>query len=143
MQDLGVLNIGAIVTFLTTLGGAIAWLVRRRDGQKDPIPKESAAVALANSSVSIMQGIADRLMAEVADLRAELATERQTNAQDRDELRAQVTELSGDVGNLRSMFGVATGYIERLLRWSRADSRPPAPPLPAALRDHIDPALHD
>ena len=75
MPDVGG-QIPALVTLLTMLGGGVAWWLRRRDSKKDPIPKESAAVALADSSVAIMKDVA-------AELRRDLATEREIRAQDR------------------------------------------------------------
>lgn len=124
MPDLTSL-IGPVVGLLGAIGGGVAWLVRRRDQAKDPIPKESAAVALAQSGVSIMQGVADRLESRVIALEGE------------------VVNLKGDVGRLTLTLGAAARYIERLLRWAKSESRPPIPPLPSELRDLIDPSLHD
>ena len=124
MPDLTSL-IGPVVGLLGAIGGGVAWLVRRRDQAKDPIPKESAAVALAQSGVSIMQGVADRLEARVIALEGE------------------VVNLKSDVGRLTLTLGAAARYIERLLRWAKSESRPPIPPLPSELRDLIDPSLHD
>jgi len=117
--------IGSIVALLGATGGGIAWMVRRRDAKKDPIPKESAAVALAQSGVSLMQGVADRLDVELGEVRSELG------------------DLKGDVQRLTLTLGAAARYIERLLRWAKSDTRPPIPPLPSDLRDLIDPSLHD
>lgn len=162
MPELGG-QIPALVAFLATVGPGVAWWLRRRDGKKDPIPKESAAVALAQSSVAIMQGVAD-------ELRSDLAAERQSRASDRAEHQAELTSLRAelsalltrqqgterrledtqseladtraDIDWLRTTLGVAASYIEKLLRWARADSRPPLPPLPEKLRTLIDPSLH-
>lgn len=124
MQDIGGL-IGGVVAFMGAVGAGIAWLVRRRDSKKDPIPKESAAVALANQSVSLMQGVAN-------EIRTDLAT-----------VRNEVGELRDEVEGLRTTLSAAARYIERLLRWAKSESRPPLPPLPNALHDLIDPSLHD
>ena len=155
MPDVGE-HIPALVTLLIAIGSGVGWWLRRRDGRKDPIPKESAAVALAESSVAIMKGVAD-------ELRADLATERQIRTQDKAqhaaELRAlraemqalqtrqkstedQLADTRTDIDWLRTTLGVAASYIENLLRWARADSRPPIPPLPEKLRTLIDPSLH-
>lgn len=131
MQDIGGL-IGAVVGALGAIGGGVAWLVRRRDSKKDPIPKESAAVALAQSGVALMQGVADRLEGDIGDLRNEVASQRD-----------EIGDLRGDLHSLRVTLGAAARYIERLLHWAKSESRPPVPPLPVELRDLIDPALHD
>lgn len=151
MPDVGE-HIPALVTLLTMIGGGIAWWLRRRDSKKDPIPKESAAVALAQSSVSIMQGVADDLReglarkdAEIATLRADLTalSSRQRNTEERlAETQTELADTRTDIDWLRSTLGVAASYIENLLRWARADSRPPIPPLPEKLRTLIDPSLH-
>lgn len=149
--------IGAIVTLLSVVGGGVAWWVRRHDAQKDPIPKESAVVALADSAVTIMRGVTD-------ELRAELAHEREYRASEtailRDDLskvkkaqeaadtahaqtRRELEETRTDVQWLRATLGIAAAYIERLLRWARSESRPPIPPLPPDLRNLIDPSLYE
>ena len=137
MPDVGS-QIPALIALLTTLGGAVAWWLRRRDSKKDPIPKESAAVALAQSSVSIMQGVADELREEMAALRARLQAteERLTNTQN------ELADTRTDIDWLRTTLGVAASYIEKLLRWAHSESRPPLPSLPERLRSLIDPALH-
>lgn len=131
MENIGAI-VGGVVAFLGTVGPGIAWIVRRRDGKKDPIPKESAAVALAQSGVSLMQGVADRLGAELVEVRTELS-----------DLRSELSDVRGEVSRLTTTLGAAARYIERLLRWAKSESRPPIPPLPSELRDLIDPALHD
>lgn len=162
MQEVGG-QIPALVTLLSLIGAGIAFLLRRRDSQKDPIPKESAAVALAQSSISIMQGIADRQGAEIeaerkmrASDRAEHKAEmtqlhlemsalhaRQKSTEDQlKSTQAELAETRADITWLRDTLGVAASYIEKLLRWARSDSRPPLPPLPEKLRTLIDPSLH-
>jgi len=135
--------IGGVVTLLGLIGSGIAWLVRRRDSKKDPIPKESAAVALAQSGVALMQGVADRLEARISGLEDDLAQARLDGAAARAEDRTEIDGLRGDVQHLRLTLSAAARYIERLLRWAKSDTRPPIPPLPSDLRDLIDPSLHD
>src|SRR5438128_12432736 len=117
-------TIGLIVTALGSLGGAIAWYVRRRDSQKDPIPKETAAVPLAQSGVALMHGVAERLDADLASVRAELV-----------EVREEMAECRSDVQRLTDTLGAAVRYIERLLRWDKSETRGPRPPLPTELHD--------
>lgn len=131
MQEIGGM-IGAVVTGLSVIGGGIAWWIRRRDGRKDPVPKESAAVALSREAVGIMQGVADELRQDLADVRKELS-----------EVRRDQAATSETVSVLQSSLSAAARYIERLLRWAKSESRPPLPSLPTELRDLIDPSLHD
>ena len=151
MPDVGA-QIPALVTLIGLIGGGIAFLIRRRDSKKDPIPKESAAVALAQSSVSIMQAVADDLReglarkdAELATMRADLTalSARQRTTEERlTETQSELADTRTDIDWLRSTLGVAASYIEKLLRWAREDARPPLPALPEKLRTLIDPSLH-
>lgn len=118
-------TIGAIVGLLGAIGGGVAWFVRRRDTRKDPIPKDAAAVALAQSATALMQGVADRLDSELGDV------------------RKRMNGLETDIARLTSTLGAAIRYIERLLRWDKTEARGPRPPLPPELYDLIDPSLHD
>jgi hypothetical protein len=122
--------IAALVGALGTIGTGVAWVLRRRDSQKDPIPKDAAAVALAQSGVNLMQGVAQRLDSELSDVRGKLAiSDRRLSA-------AEETLTEHE-----RVFGIAFGYIDALLRHIRDGKPPPAPPAPADLRDLIDPEL--
>ena len=118
-------TVTAVVGTVTPVGLAVGWWFRRRDSQKDPIPKESAAVALATSGVALMQTVADRLDERLKGLEAE------------------VGELRREQVHMRLTLSAAARYIEKLLRWAKSDTRPPIPHLPDDLRDLIDPSLHD
>lgn len=131
MDNIGAI-VGGIVTVLGTVGTGVAWLLSRRDRKKDPIPKESAAVALAQSGISLMQGVADRINAELLEVRTELS-----------DVRTELSDVRSEVRRLTTTLGAAARYIERLLRWAKSESRPPIPALPSELRDLIDPALYD
>lgn len=156
LEDVGGQLIAGVVTLLVS-GGGVTWWVSRRDTQKDPIPKEKAAVALSESAVTIMQGVADELRAElarereyrsgeVASLREDQAKLKQAQeaADEAHQLtRRELEETRTDVQWLRATLGVAAAYIEKLLRWARSESRPPIPPLPSDLRNLIDPSLYE
>lgn len=156
LEDVGGQLIAGVVTLLVS-GGGVTWWVSRRDRQKDPIPKEKAAVALSESAVTIMQGVTDELRTELAREReyraAEVASLRQDQAQLRraqeaareahEQTRRELEDTRTDVRWLRETLGVAAAYIEKLLRWARSESRPPIPPLPSDLRTLIDPSLYD
>ena len=124
-MDIGAaLGGGGIVAIILAVGGGIQWWVGRQDAKKDPIPKDQAAVALASSGVSLMQEVANELRAQMSDLRHE------------------VTDLRSEQVRMRANLGAALDFIERVMRaWPK--SGPTRPPLPADLRDLIDPALHD
>jgi hypothetical protein len=136
----------AIVTVVTAVGTVIAFLVRRRDTQKDPIPKQAAAMALAEQSIGIAAGtMADQqrqitaLRGDVEALHAkhELAIERANT------LEKDLTNLGSKFATLQATLTAAAGYIESLLRHIRSGLTGPSPKLPADLRELIDPSLHD
>ena len=127
---------GGLVALILATGGGIRWWVKRHDDKLDPIPKSEAAMALAQSGVALMQGVADELREEMSRVKADAASQGDT-------LRTEVDGLRGDVQHLRLTLTAAARYIERLLRWAKSDTRPPIPPLPSDLRDLIDPSLHD
>lgn len=137
MPDAGMLT--ALVSALVTLGGGVAWYVRRRDTAKDPIPKQVAAVALADQSVSMMRDVANEVRSDMANLRAELVTLRKEN--ERNATRMQSLEAS--VETLDSALTAAIGYIEHLIRYMRGGAHGPEPVVPERLRDLIDPMLHE
>ena len=122
----------AAVSVLTAIGAGIAWVMRRHDSKKDPVPKEAAAVALSNEAVGIMRGVANDLKGDIANLRGEVAAMKESQA-----------ELGREIQRLKLTLGTAATFIERLLRWAKSDSRPPIPALPSDLFDLIDPSLHD
>lgn len=131
--------VGVLVTALSVIGGGIAFLIRRRDAQKDPIPKESAAVALSKDAVAIMAGVADELREDGANLRRELGTVRAELAGvRRDQMATQQT-----LSMLQASLAAAARHIEAMYRWARDGATPPPPLIPDALRDLIDPSLHD
>lgn len=146
--------IAGVVTLLVS-GGGVTWWVSRRDTQKDPIPKEKAAIALSESAVTIMQGVTDELRtelqrereyrtAEVASLRQDLTKVKQDQEvayEAHQQTRRELEDTRTDVQWLRETLGIAAAYIEKLLRWARSESRPPIPPLPSDLRSLIDPSL--
>jgi MYXO-CTERM domain-containing protein len=68
--------VGAAIGLLGLAGGGVAWFIRRRDAKADPIPKQAAAVALAEKSVSMMQTVAVRVDTELAAVRVELMASR-------------------------------------------------------------------
>lgn len=139
-MDLGAtLGGGGLVALILAIGGGVKWWVGRKDSQKDPIPKDAAAVALSASAVDVMRAVADEMRAELSDVRNELAGVRGG-------ARVTETRLSAAEETIRhheSMFGAAMGYIEALLRHIKAGMTQPTPPVPTDLRDLIDPSLHD
>lgn len=139
-MDLGAtLGGGGLVALILAIGGGIKWWVGRKDAQKDPIPKDQAAVALSASAVDVMRSVADQMRSEMSDLRTELAGVRGG-------ARATESRLSAAEETIRhheTLFGAAMGYIEALLRHIRDGRDQPAPPVPSDLSDLIDPTLHE
>lgn len=136
-----------IVGALTTLGGGLAWYIRRHDSAKDPLPKLTAEQMLAERAVQMAGGISLRLEVEVERISRDLDKERTRGDRQQvelDALREDNTRLHEKVGVILTRLADAARYIEALLRWSRDGSRPDTPPsLPDELRDLIDPSLHD
>ena len=137
MTDFGGLATG-VVSVLTTLGLGIAWLVRRRDTNKDPIPKQSAAVSLADAAVTVAQGMLNDLRSDMSAVRLEVVEVKRDAAKTKDRLTAteQTLEL------LDQKLQAAVHYIEDVWRRARVGAWP-LPPVPTELRDLIDPDLHD
>jgi hypothetical protein len=117
-----------LVPLLLALGGGAAWLIRRYDQRKDPLPKREAELVLAEQALGIVKSAAEFSASEAVTL------------------RARVTQLEMDHGDLRtrmvrieSLFSRALAYIETLLRaWPDA---PPPPPPPRELHNLIDSSL--
>ena len=139
-MDLGsVIGGGGLVTLILAVGGGVKWWVGRKDAQKDPIPKDQAAVALSASAVEVSQAVLTEVRAEMSEMRRELATERNY----RHTLEKRVAAAEGTIEHHESMFSAAMGYIESLLRHIRAGLAQPAPPVPRDLTELIDPSLYD
>lgn len=136
----------ALVSLLVAAGGGIAWLVKRRDANRDPIPKHQAEVALAQSALGVIQASRDTLDADVRRLLIDREEDRSRIDKleaDRDTDRERIEQHRERISRLESLLGIAAGYIEALLRWVRNGSPPPQPPLPSPLHDLIDPSLQD
>lgn len=131
MENIGTV-IGSIVGLLGALGTAYAWVINRRDKNKDPIPKESAAVALSASAVALSQTL-------LKDLDA-----RMTQMNGRNQiLENRVAAAEQSIEHHERIFGAAMTYIEALLRHIRDGRKRPPPPVPTEIRDLIDPELSD
>lgn len=130
---------GGLVTLILAIGGGVKWWVGRQDKQKDPIPKDAAAVALSASAVEVSQAVLAQVRAEMSDLRTDLAGVRGKNR----ETESRLSAAEQTIQHHESLFGQALSYIEGLLRHIR-DGRPwPPTAAPAELRDLIDPSLHE
>jgi hypothetical protein len=106
-----------LVPLLLALGGGAAWLIRRYDQRKDPLPKREAELVLAEQALGIVKSAAEFSASEAVTL------------------RARVTQLEMDHGDLRTRMV----RIESLLRaWPDA---PPPPPPPRELHNLIDSSL--
>jgi len=139
-MDLGsALGGSGLVTLILAIGGGLKWWVGRKDAQKDPLPKDAAAVALSASSVEVAHAVLNEVRAEMSEMRTELAGERSN----RHGLEARVEAAESTIRHHESLFSAAMGYVETLLRHIRDGRMPPAPPVPKDLRDLIDPSLHD
>ena len=130
--------VAALVTLILGIGSGIGWYVRRRDNRKDPVPKQSVALAQADSSVALMGLLRDEMRKDMTTLRSEL-----------EEVKAaakaattRVASLEETVETLDDSLTDAVRYIEALLRHMRNGSRGPAPTIPERLRGLIDPMLH-
>lgn len=123
--------LSTILSALVAIGGGVAWLVRRWDQKKDPIPRTSAELAVAQQALGIIQDSRDTLVNDVERLKA-----------DREADRARIAALEHRQGKLESLLGRAAAFIEVMLRWAHAGSPPPPPVLPPDLYDLIDPSLH-
>ena len=137
MPDVGGLATG-LVGVLTLIGGGIAWWVRRHDSNKDPLPKQTAALAQADKSVALMRVLRDEMRGDMTALRIELAEVKATAKA----ATTRVTSLEETVENLDDSLTDAVRYIEALLRHMRNGSHGPAPAIPERLRGLIDPMLH-
>jgi hypothetical protein len=133
--------VGAAVTLILAAASGIGYLLRRRDNQKDPIPKESAAVALANQSVAIMMGVATRLTTEVEQVKAQLAAVKAESERTKAMQDAQVHSLEASVETLDESLSAAIRFIEQLMRHTMSGGREPKPAIPPQLHDLIDPML--
>lgn len=128
-------NIGTVITGLVALLGAVgsgyAWIKNRQDKAKDPIPKDSAAVALSASAVAVSQSVINDVVARMNEMSGRNKI-----------LENRITAAEGTIEHHERLFGAALSYIESLLRHIR-DGKPwPPTPAPGELRDMIDPDLH-
>ena len=130
--------VAALVTLILAIGGGIRWYVGRRDNRKDPVPKESAALAMADQSVTIMGGVLAKINEELSRVAAEA---KEAKAEAKSAL-ARVSSLEETVETLDDSLTDAVRYIEALLRHMRNGSQGPAPTIPERLRGLIDPMLH-
>lgn len=138
MTDFGGLATG-VVSLLTVIGGGIAFLVRRRDNAKDPIPKQSATLALADQSVKIAGSVLAEIRQELTDVRSKIR-EFETAAEKQNK---RVASLEDSVETLDTALSVAVGYIGRLIAYIRGGADGPEPTIPPQLRDLVDPLLRD
>jgi len=123
---------GGLVTLILGTGAGVWRWVDRQDKKKDPIPKDAAAVALAQSGVTLMQAVAK-------DLETRLTALSGSNQL----LEQRVSAAEGTIAHHEHLFTSAMSYIEALLRHIREGRPWPPSPAPADLRDLIDPTLHD
>lgn len=129
--------IGALVSFIIAAASGIGWLIRRRDNAKDPIPKQSAAVALAGQSVTMMASVAAEIRGDLQGVRSELA---EVKAESRLNAR-RVISLEESVETLDESLSAAVRFIEQLIRYMRAGAHGPEPAIPNELAGLIDPML--
>lgn len=129
--------ITAIVSLLLAVGSGIAWLVKRRDAAKDPIPKQAAELALAEQALGIIRESRDALREDVNRLKGE-RDEHRTRL---DAQQEQIDGLRQAMDQVKHLLSHATRYIETLLRWAYAGAPPPPPSVPLDLHDLIDPSL--
>lgn len=151
--------LAGVSALLATLGGGVAWLVKRHDSKKDPLPREQAEVAVAAANVGLLSEVNVRLGEEsrrqatkLDSMEAELlaVNERAVTAEARaDEAQRtaehnqrEIADLQESQGSLKALFGSATGFIEELLRWVHDGMPGAAPALPSNLRAFIDHSLH-
>lgn len=129
--------IGGLVSLLIAAGAGVGFLIRRRDNSKDPIPKQSAAVALANQSVTMMASVAAEIRNDVANVRSELAEVRIES----DTNKRRVSSLETTVETLDESLSAAIHFIEQLIRYMRSGAHGPEPAVPVELHELIDPML--
>jgi len=130
---------GGLISVILAIGAGLKWWIGRKDAQKDPIPKDAAAVALSASAVEVMQAVTSEMRAEMSDLRAEVSALRYADRAK----EARLGAAESTIQHHESMFGAALSYIDALLRHIRSGKPWPPAPAPADLRDLIDPSLHD
>lgn len=147
----------AISTLFITLGGGIAWLVRRHDNKKDPLPREQAEVAVAAANVGLLSQVNLRLGEDHKRLSEELEGMRLRHKQEMEQVRTelgevrkralrndgQIADLQESHGRMKVLFSSATDFIEELLRWMHEGMSGTRPPLPANLRQFVDETLHE
>lgn len=130
--------VAALVALILGIGGGAWRLIVRRDSQKDPVPKQSAALAMADQSVTIMGGVLSKINEELSRVAAEA---KEAKAEAKSAL-SRVASLEETVETLDDSLTDAVRYIEALLRHMRNGSHGPAPTIPERLRGLIDPMLH-
>ena len=123
---------GGLISLILAIGAGLKWWIGRKDAQKDPIPKDAAAVALAQSGVTLMQAVAK-------DLETRLTALSGSNQ----DLEKRVSAAEGTIAHHEHLLTSAMSHIKALLRHIREGKPWPPPPAPADLRDLIDPTLHD
>lgn len=130
--------VAPLVTLILGIGGGIGFILRRRDNRKDPIPKQSAALAQANESVLLAGALRDEMRKDMAELRTEVAAAKEAAKS----ATKRVESLEETVETLDDSLTDAVRFIEALLRHLRTGSMGPAPAIPERLRGLIDPMLH-
>ena len=148
-----------VVSALIALGGTIAFLIRRHDAKKDPLPRQSAEMAMAVNAANVVESANLRLEAEVRAIAEALARERLRNdgneirneeleqriraleAQRRKDsqlIEDQATEIAGLQRRVAGMYedrDDLVRYIKVLQSWISAGAKPPAPAIPEHLAD--------
>lgn len=141
--------LGSISGILLLMGTAIAWVVKRWDNKKDPLPKTAAEVALAAQALGIIKEAAEFSQTTLTRRITELEAGRASDAlritdleRSRLDDRHVIEDLQRGMAEVRSLLSSAARYIEHLLTWANSlMGQPNPPPLPAELHDIIDPAL--
>jgi hypothetical protein len=152
-----------VVSIIVALGGVVTFLIRRHDTKKDPLPRQSAEMALAVSAAGVVQSSNLRLEAEVQAIGEALARERLRN--DGNEIRNAELERRIDdleekgrrdsrliedqqteiVGLKRRVEGMITDrdalvrFVDVLRVWFASGAKPPPPSIPAHLADVLPP----
>jgi len=121
---------GGLISLILAIGAGLKWWIGRKDSLKDPIPKDAAAVALAQSGVTLMQAVAK-------DLEVRLTALSTSNQK----LEQRVSAAEGTIEHHEKLIGAALPYIEALLRHIRDGKSQPPPAIPIEIRAMLDPDL--
>ena len=119
-----------VVAILTLLGSGIAWVVKRRDQAKDPIPKAVAEATVAEQLTGAAAVLISGMQTEIKRISnecSELRTEHKTATAAIETLRQSDQRKGREIVHLRGEVRVLGEYAIENHAWIEGGMKPPPP----------------